>query len=83
MIGLALVDDAALVQEEQGVIERGHHVLDLALGGVGPALGLLALALDACLLGLQHLLRDAVRVVELHELLLLAGELAQAPVVAL
>jgi hypothetical protein len=78
-----LVDDLASVQKDERVIERLHHVLDLASGSVGPLLGLGALLLDPLLLGLEHLLGDAAVVVELDELLLLRGQLAQASFVAL
>jgi hypothetical protein len=80
--GKRLVDDFGLIQKEQGVIECCHDVLDLAVGGLGPLLGLGALSLDALLLGFQDLLGDTAFVVELDELLLLPGEFVQAAVVA-
>ena len=76
-----VVDDV-LAQDRKGVIEGCHNVLDLALGGVGPLLGLGALGFDALLLGFQDLLGDAAFVVELDQLLLLPGEVVQAAGVA-
>ncbi|MFI4990855.1 MAG: hypothetical protein ACHQHO_08090 [Solirubrobacterales bacterium] len=78
----SLVDDLAIIQKDESVIERLHHVLDLASGGVSPLFGLSALLLDPLLLGLEHLLGYAAVVVELDELLLLRGQLAQASFVA-
>ena len=72
-----------VVDEDERVVEGVHDVLDLAGGGLGPLAGFGALGLDALLLGLQDLFRDAAVVEELDELLLLAGEFAQSAGVAL
>ncbi|HEY2141883.1 MAG TPA: hypothetical protein VGG98_07480 [Solirubrobacteraceae bacterium] len=78
-----LVDHGGGVHEQQRVVQGVHNVLDLGLGGVGPALGFGALGVDALLLGFQDLFGDAAVVEELHELLLLAGEFPQPSLVAL
>jgi hypothetical protein len=66
-----LVEDLALIQQDQRVRERQHHVFDLARCRIGPLLGLGALLLDALLLGLENLRGYTAVVVELDELLLL------------
>ncbi|HEY4915860.1 MAG TPA: hypothetical protein VIH92_03040 [Solirubrobacteraceae bacterium] len=71
-----------VVQDRERIVERCHDILDFCCRGVGPLLGLGALALDALLLGLQDLLGDAAFVVELHELLLLSGQVVKPPGVA-
>lgn len=45
-VGEGLIEDSVVVQEDQGVLEGVHDVLDLAVGGVCPLLGLAALDLS-------------------------------------
>jgi hypothetical protein len=78
-----VVEDLALIQQDQRVLERLHHVLDLACCRIGPLLGLGTLLLDALLLGLENLRGYAAVVVKLNELLLLRRQFAQSALVAL
>ena len=75
--GADCVGDLPVVEEQEGVVECSVDVLDLAVGGVCPLLGLGALGLDACLLGYQDFFIDAFFEVELNELLLFGDQFAQ------
>lgn len=77
-----MVGDGLLVEEGEAVGEGGVDVLDLAGGGVGPALGLAALVVDARLCGLKNLFIDALLEVELDELALFSDQFPEAALVA-
>ncbi len=65
--------------ELQGAFEAFHDAIDLSVGGGLPVFGVGFLLVDACLLGLHDVERDAALVVELDEFLLLGDQGAIPP----